>query len=383
MIIFKTFLKILNACKFPVIMYTVILVVFGAFNMETSEKSMSFSASKPDVFIVNEDRNIGITEDFIKYISSKSNIKELSDSEDVLNDALFYRDVNYIIYIPKGFRESVLNGSEPRVLVKSTGDYQASLAQIMVNKYLKLLYIYSGEFYLEEDIINAVNETLVNEIDVEVNTNLDTEGLTKATFYFNFANYSILAGLIYTVCIILSSFKSKNIDKRTIVSSVNYKKLNKNLLLSNGLFAFSFWLCYVILGFVLVGSVMFSLHGVFYILNSLLLTISALALAFLIGNLVRNKDAVNAVVTVLALGTSFLCGSFVPTEFLPKSVLSLAHVFPSYYYINTNNIIKTIEVFNFENLSQVLFNMFVLVVFIIIFVILSNLVTKYKRENNL
>ena len=47
MIVFKTFLKVLNQCKIPVIMYTVILVAFGAFNMQTGDSNGGFTASRP------------------------------------------------------------------------------------------------------------------------------------------------------------------------------------------------------------------------------------------------------------------------------------------------------------------------------------------------
>ena len=56
MIIFKTFLKVLNKCKAPIIMYTVFLIFFGGFNMKTSDNSINFVASKPDILIVNQDK---------------------------------------------------------------------------------------------------------------------------------------------------------------------------------------------------------------------------------------------------------------------------------------------------------------------------------------
>ena len=36
------------------------------------------------------------------------------------------------------------------------------------------------------------------------------------SFYYNFANYSILAGCVYVICLILSSFKAENIENNTI-----------------------------------------------------------------------------------------------------------------------------------------------------------------------
>ncbi len=66
MTVFKTFLKIVNKYKVTIIMYTVILVAFGVFNMQTSENSTTFVASKPDILIINEDEEIGLTRKFSK-----------------------------------------------------------------------------------------------------------------------------------------------------------------------------------------------------------------------------------------------------------------------------------------------------------------------------
>ena len=100
MTVFKTFLKILNKNKFIIILYTMFLIFFGGFNMQTSENNTNFVASKPDIMIVNYDEEKGITKDLIKYIEENSNVVDLKNNEDAINDALFYRDVNYVVYIP-------------------------------------------------------------------------------------------------------------------------------------------------------------------------------------------------------------------------------------------------------------------------------------------
>ena len=93
MTVFKTFLKVLNKCKAPIIMYTVILIFFGGFNMTTSENSTNFVASKPDLLIINNDEEVGITKNLIDYMSKNNNIINIKDDKEAINDALFYRDV--------------------------------------------------------------------------------------------------------------------------------------------------------------------------------------------------------------------------------------------------------------------------------------------------
>lgn len=380
MTVFKTFLKVLNKNKFIVITYTAFLIGFGGFNMQTSENSTNFVSSKPDILIVNKDEETKITKNLIKYITDNSNIVDIKDDEEARNDALFYRDVNYIIYIPKNYSKDFIEGKEPEIEIKSTGDYQASFAEMLLSRYIKVSNTYRLNITDEDELISKINETLSKETEVEITSKLDTTGLAKATFYYNFASYSILACLVYVIALILSSFKNEKIQKRTIISSMNYKKFNRQLLLSNSLFSLVLWGIYVLLSFILIGSTMWSIQGIVYIINSFIFTMCATTIAMFIGNLVTNKNAINGIVNVVALGSSFLCGAFVPMEWLPDSVLNIAHILPSYYYISTNEALTAIEVFNSQSLKPIITNMAVIVGFAILFIILANIVSRRKRK---
>lgn len=378
MIVFKTFLKVLNRCKVPIIMYTAFLLFFGAFNMTTSDNQISFTASKPDILIMNQDEEIGITKNLIEYIKNNSNIKEIKEDKEAIEDALFYRDVNYIIYIPENFREDFLAKKNPKIEIKSTGDYQASLAQMMLERYLKVANSYHETITSEEELIERINSTLAKQTEIEITSKLDTDSLNNSTFYYNFASYSLLAGCVYVICLILSSFREEKIRKRTIISSMNYKKYNRQLLLSNGVFAIVLWIFYVVLSFALLGKVMFTMHGIVYMANSLVFTLCALTIAFVIGNSIKNKNAVNGIVNVVALGSSFLCGAFVPMEFLPDFVLKIAHILPSYWYIKTNEILKTTELINLDTMMPMFVNMGILLGLTIVFAVISNRLAKRK-----
>ena len=380
MTVFKTFLKILNRNKFIIILYTVFLIGFGGFNLQTSDNSTNFVASKPDIMIVNYDEEKGITKDLIKYITDNSNIIELNNNEEAINDGLFYRDVNYVIYIPENYGKDFMDGKNPEINIKSTGDYQSSFAEMLLSRYIKVANIYQKSIKNEDELTSKINETLSKQSEVEITSKLDTDSLAKATFYYNFASYSILACLVYVICLVLSSFKDIKIQKRTIISSTDYRKLNRQLLLSNSLFSIILWGVYVALSFVLIGDVMFSNQGIIYLINSFIFTMCATTIALFIGNLVSNKNAINGIVNVIALGSSFLCGAFVPMEWLPDGVLKIAHILPSYYYISSNESLKTLEVFNLETMQPIITNMIVILGFSIIFIILTNIVSKRKQK---
>ena len=381
MTVFKTFLKILNKFKFIVIMYTVILLSFGGFSLKSSnETNINFIESKADILIINNDENKGVTKNIIDYFKDKSNIKNIENDEDKINDALFYRDVNYIIYIPKNYRADFLNGLNPEIEIKKTGDYNSSYAEMLLEKYLKVANIYQKNISDENELINKINETLAEDVKIKIESKIDKTDLEKATFYYNFANYSTLAGLIYVICLILSSFKNETIRKRTIISSMNYKKHNRILFIASTLFSVLLWALYVVLSYVLIGDVMISSHGIIYIINLFIFTMCALSIAFLIANLVIDKNAINGIVNVVALGSSFLCGSFVPVSFLPNIVLNVAHILPSYWFIQNNEKLKSLETINIDSLENILVNMIIIILFTIVFIILSNIISKNKRK---
>ena len=380
MTVFKTFWKILNKNKITVIFFTMLLVIFSASNLKTSDNNMSFEASKPNVFIVNNDEEKGITKYFIKYITDNSNVVEVENTEEKIDDALFYRDVNYVIYIPKEYSKDFMEGKNPTIEIKSSGDYQASFEEMIVSRYIKVANIYQKSIKNEDELISKINETLSKNAEVEITSKLDTDTLTKATYYYNFASYSLLYCLIFIIGLILFSFNEENIRKRTTISNTNYKKHNRILLLSNCCYSLILWMFYVLISFVLIGDVLLSKHGLIYIANSFVLTICITTISFFFGNIVNNKNALGGIANVISLGSSFLCGAFVPMRWLPDFVLKIAHALPTYYYIKTNDAVSTLEEINFETIKPLILNMSIILVFSVVFIILANIVTKRKRK---
>ena len=51
-------------------------------------------------------------------------------------------------------------------------------------------------------------------------------------------------------------------------------------------------------------------------LNSLLFTICATTIEFFIVSIITNKNSISGIVNVVALGSNFLCGAFVPMKYL-------------------------------------------------------------------
>ena len=382
MTVFKTFFRIVNKLKPTIILYTALLIIFGAVNMKTSDNNINFVNSKPDILIINQDVNKGLTKNLIDYMKKNSNIVKVENNEEKINDALFYREVSYVIYIPKDYRKNVLLGKNPKLDIKKTDEYDAHLSEMMLKRYIKLQNIYNEEAGSEDELITLINDNINDDVNIKITSKVDTSKTYNIAYYFNFASYSILAIIIYIVCLVLCSFKEESISKRINISSINYKSHNNKILLASIVFSSIVWLLFVIIGVTIVGDIMFSLRGLISIINSFIFTFCALTLSILISSITNNKNAISGIVNVIALGSAFLCGAFVPAEYLPSSVLNFAHILPAYYYINSNDLLKNIDVINISSMHPIIINMVIIIIFSILFIILNNIVTRKKRKSN-
>jgi len=379
MIVFKTYFKILKKNLFIVLIYSFFLIFFTGFNLKTSDNNINYIDTKPDILIINEDES-RIANHMINYLESNTNHVKIKNNENSINDAIFYRDVSYIIYIPKNYQDDLLNNLNPEIKIKSTDDYEANLANLYLEKYLKTINIFKDEYQDINILLDKTDLVLKEDLDINVTKKIDTSSINQAVTYYNFLNYSMLASSLYIISIMLLSFNGEKVKKRITVSSMKQSKLNKLLFLANSSFILSLWIIYVLLSFTLVGKIMFTASGLLLIINSFIFSILCQIVAIFISNLLNNKDSINGITNVVSLGTSFLCGAFVPVSFLPDVVVKVSRILPSYWFINTNEIIKTLDIINKDSLKPIIINMIVLIIYIIVFIIINNYLTKLKRK---
>lgn len=378
MTVFNTFWKVINKYKGTIILFTVMLVAFGGINTTSSNNSLDFTNNKPDILIINNNQNKGLTKNLISYLKENTNVKNIKEEEEI-DDALFYRQVNYIIYIPKNYRNDILSGINPKIDIKTTGDYDSSLAEMILTRYLKTQEVYSKTTSNEEELIGKINTNLKTKSEVSITSTVNTDKTSKASRYYNFASYSIMYTIIFIICMVLSSFNEKVIKKRTIISSMNYKTHNKLILKASFLYSIIVWLLFMVLGIILFPDTIISLRGLIYTINAFVFTFASLTLALLISSLSSNKNVITGIANVVCLGSAFLCGAFIPTTWLPETVIKISRIFPTYWYVNSNDLLTSLEKINLNTLEPIIINMLVVLLFSFIFIVLTNIISKKKQ----
>ena len=378
MTIFKTYWKIVKKNIGIIILYTVMLLVFGTMNLKANKNSFEFISSKPDIIIVNNSSGI-ITDNLISYLKTNANVKNITDENDI-DDAVFFRDANYVIYIPKEFENKIENGKEFNIDIKTNNSYDSYIASELLNRYLdvfsKYMNLYNDKILAIQKLDNTLNKKA--SVVIESKTNLNS----KTSLFYNFSSYSIMAIVIYIICLVLSSFNDEKISKRTNVSGMNYKTFNNYLYISSFTFTFIIFIVYLILSFLILKSSILNINGILYSLNMFIFFIVSFTMSILISNLVKSKGAISGVVNVISLGSAFLCGAFIPVKYMPSFALKIAHIFPTFYFIDNNEYIASIQNFDKASYEFVLKNFIIMIVFIIFFLILNTLVTRFKRKVN-
>ena len=139
---------------------------------------------------------------------------------------------------------------------------------------------------------------------------------------------------------ILASLNQEGVRKRTVMSSFSYRKYNWIVFASLGLASFIVWLAYMIISFILFKEIMLSGNGIAYILNSFVFSIS----------------------------------------FMPSYVLKIAHILPTYYFVQNNELIKTLEYFKLQTLQPIIINGIIVLGFTLSFVLITLMINKRKQK---
>ena len=393
MIVFKTFWRIMKRYWWIVFIYVAILTSLSVINLKTAPVT-DFVDTKPEITIVSQNPSDlatkPFTKNFLNYLSKNTKIIDLKESE--TTDALFYQKISMILYLPEDLESKIISGQKITLDYRTSGNYTAELSKNLIKRYFELQrteILESKNSSKEqsnitsedsEKIISSLNQRLDQSPTVRL-ASKNATNLSKIAAFFNFASYTIMAIILYVTCFINASFNKSPVKKRTMVSSLHLKKYSFSLLLANSIFAFSVFVLLTTLSFFVLGDIVLTPFFIFEILNILLYTLAALTLAELVSTFNLSRDAVSGVVNLLSLAPAFLSGAFVPTYFLPSFVLTIAHIFPTYWFIDTNNKIATMTELNFSSFLTILPNLLVLVLFSIIFIVTNLVLSKKKRIN--
>lgn len=386
--VFKVYFKIIKASIGQMSIYLILFLVISiAYSMSASPKNQgSFSQAKTKVAFINSDETTALTNGFKQYLSKNVNFLSIENKQEKLQDALFLREVEYIITIPKGFTKDFLQGKpvevEKTIVPNSTTGMYVDMA---INKYFNMARVYVNNIpgITEENLVKEVAKGSASETQVQLKTFGDKKlNNAFAVTYFNYLAYSLFAILILGVSSILMVFNDKNLKRRNLCSPMKNRTFNFQLIMGNLVFALVSYVFLTTFGLVINRENLMSYNGLLLCINALVFTIAALSISYLVGLLIKNRSTQNSVANILSLGLCFLSGVFVPQELLSDKALAIGSFNPVYWYVKANNFIGTLSSFNFDNLSPIFTYMLIQLGFAVAIFSVALVISKQKRLTN-
>lgn len=340
---FKSFLKIFKTQIPTLVIYLGIFLGIAAINMgiKDDEGSTGYENADVSVAIIDKDKS-ELSEAIQKYISSKNlKVEEIINTEEGMEEALFQRIVEYIIIIPEDYENRILSGEDVRLESKKVPDaYSAVYVENILNQYMSTFNAYSKSYGENPDIHKVIKLT-ENAMDNSVNVTLKKVGVSDMEKLwegcFNFGAYIVLACVMWGVAEILSVFFKKNIENRIDMSPVSRLKRNLMLVGYSLFFTVIIWFLIVLVFAFVFGTDILKTQNIIRCINMLCLSLVGLAAGFLISILVKSKNGRGAVVNTVALGCSFISGSFIALEYISDEIIKLSSFLPVYWFTKANS----------------------------------------------
>ncbi len=380
MIVFKNYLKMTKNYIAIIMLYSAIFISFAVVQSLNQKATTSYQKEDIRIAIIDHDQS-QLTSYFKEYISKNAIIENIGEDEESLKDALFFRQVDYIMIIPQSFGQDFINDQDVQISTMQIPDaYEAVYGETLMNRYLNTL-----QLYLKAGMdVSTASQHAIKDLSIEavvhMESNIENNELSSVSSFYNFSNYALLSIIIVVISMIMVSFHHEPIQKRNLVSPLKTHTFQFQLILGNMSVAFGIWLIYIIISFIMYRQTMMSAYGLLYILNSLCLLIFILLFAFLLTKITDNRELISGIANVVSLGSSFLCGAFVPQAYLGQFVLNIAHFLPSYWFIKNNNEIALLTHIDYETIQPLLMNMGIILVFALLCYLITLLVSYFQRR---
>lgn len=381
--VFKLYMKVIKKNLPSMMIYVVVflgITMLVAANSSASQPK-SFSPQKANVAFISEESS-PLIDGFKRELSKNADYVNIPDETEKLQDALFFRNVTLIIRIPNGFTKSFMSGGDVQLQKTVVPNSVSNVyADISINQYFNAarLYVKNINGITQEELVARLKTDLAVNTPVELkNMQADTDTDFTAN-YFNYLSYALFSVLILGISVIMLTFNEKDLSRRNSCSPVSAGSMNLQFILANFVFAFSCWIIMVGMG-ALIG-MRNGLSGNFgyFLLNSVIFTLCASSISFLIGNLLKSRSAISAVCNVVTLGPCFISGVFVPQELLSDTVLKIASFTPTYWYVRANNQIASMTNASTSNLQQIFYYFLIEFGFALAFFAVSLAIGKKKR----
>ena len=341
MTVFKGFLLITKRNIHMMFLYIAIFLTIAiSVQKMTGGNQSGFAQESLNIAVIDRDGG-KLARGLADYLAQYHTLVDLPDDPSVIQDRMFYREVYYIVTIPEDFEDRYLYGEELLPVTKIPGSNSGFYVDQQINTFLNDVRVMAASGF---SLADAVAEVIDNSKDTAQVTMLDKNGFGGEqplhAVMFQFIPYILISILCYSLDSIMIAFHNPDVKRRMMCSAIPVRRQNHQLVLGYVLVGIIVWLICTLMPFLLYREDFVNDPNMpYYLVNSFLMTLVALSLAFLVSTLISRNELISAVVNVISLGMSFLCGVFVDLDILGKGVRTFAQFLPVYWYELANKLL--------------------------------------------
>lgn len=384
--VFKTNIRIVKQNYIAVLLYVVIFIGL-AIIMASDAKATDEKAFKPtSISLGIVDRDLSSTSKaIINYLSEYHKVIPLADDKELMQDELYYRNVEYILIIPTQFETSLFDGADVSLdCIKIPNSNSGLYVDLQIEQLLRTLRSFLSAGYDLPSAMLKSKEVLASETNVSLSLDKETSLSTpKYYYYYKFLPYILIALMIQTISTTLYVFNKPDIRKRNICSSESLKSRNFQLVLGSFVVSICIYLLVTVVGFILYRNEISNSATIPYcLLNSFIFLIVSISLGYFIGIIGHNLEAISAYGTILSLAFSFLGGVFVPLSVMSENVKSFSRFVPTYWYTKTNDLLMNLSEVSAKLREEIFIGYFVQLCFALAIFCIALVFSKKKLQES-
>ena len=378
MTVFKGYMKIIGQNRMLILLY--VAIFFGCtllFQSTAGKSETSYQAEKLNIGIVDEDGG-SLAESLTEYLGNLHHLIPIENDVSEIQEKLYYREVDYVVRIPKNFYKKCIEGDEKLSVTKIPDTYSGSYVDQQINSFLNNARTYQASGFTEAESASALEKTQ----SVKVTFSNDEKSIEDApyVYYFRYMPYLFLALFGFVMGNILIVFQNPNLKKRMAASPVSGRRQSLEGILCMSLEGLTLWIFVIVIGILFYGRDFYTSENfVYYLLNSVSMLFVDIALAYLMGTIAPNRDALTGIANIISLGMCFLGGVFVPLEFMGSHVKAVSHFLPIYWYEKANDLLANFAHMTVSVREQFFKAVIIQLVFVGAFICLTLVIEKYKR----
>lgn len=346
--VFKAYAKIVKT-NMPIILVNLVIALGLAIVMSSQDPvGEVFTEERQRVCVIDSDGSF-ISRALTGHVAAAHDLVEVDEDLDKLQDAFYYRDVDYLIRIPAGFGASFEGDGEIRLEITAAPQAAGSVyVSSGLEAFLGTYRAYRMMGFDESGALGKTEEACAVDTQVSMaEERADNVNSPNFNGFFRLMPYAFISILVACIGFVMIAFNRVEVSKRMKCSSTASTKVSAAIVIGSAALALLVWLTFIIAVFVLYGTAPLEYDGLGYlIVNSLALLASSLGLAFLCGSIARNESLVSIFGVSLSMLCSFLSGVFVPLELISEKTQKISRCVPTYWYMKNCDRLYNTFVYN-------------------------------------